>query len=140
MKKYEFLEHVADAKFKAYGKTLEEAFENVAIGMFNIMVKTEKVEPKITKTLEIKGEDLKSLLYVWLEKLLILLDSDRFLLNKAKVEKINKKDGYKFKAQIFGDKISNKYALFGEVKAATYSDMVIKEQKGIWTIQVVVDT
>jgi len=38
--KYEYLYHIADAKFKAYGSTLEEAYENAAIAMFNIMINT----------------------------------------------------------------------------------------------------
>ncbi len=31
MQKINFLEHTADVKFEAYGKTLEEAFENAAL-------------------------------------------------------------------------------------------------------------
>ncbi len=37
-KKYEFLYHIADAKFRAYGSTMEEAFENAALAMFNVMI------------------------------------------------------------------------------------------------------
>ena len=35
--KYRFLSHTADVKFKAYGKTLNESFENSALAMFNVM-------------------------------------------------------------------------------------------------------
>ena len=41
-KQYEYLEHTADVKFLAYGKTLEEVFENAALAMFNVMIDTEK--------------------------------------------------------------------------------------------------
>mgnify|MGYP006451174011 FL=1 len=37
MKNYEFLEHTADEKFRAYGKTLEEAFINAALATAKIM-------------------------------------------------------------------------------------------------------
>ena len=53
MKQYEYLEHTAEAKFAAYGKTIEEAFSNAAIAMENIIVETEKIKPKIKKKITI---------------------------------------------------------------------------------------
>ena len=38
MEKFRFLEHTADVFIEAYGKDLKEAFENVAIGLMNLMV------------------------------------------------------------------------------------------------------
>ena len=35
MQKYKFLEHTADIKFQAFGKSLEEVFSNCAYAMFN---------------------------------------------------------------------------------------------------------
>jgi SHS2 domain-containing protein len=37
---YEYLEHTADVRFRAYGKSLEQAFENAALAMLNVMVET----------------------------------------------------------------------------------------------------
>ena len=49
MKKYEFLEHTADAKFRAYGKSHEEAFSNAAQAMISVMADPAKIEPKEKK-------------------------------------------------------------------------------------------
>ena len=35
--KFKFLAHTADRKFQAFGKTLEEVFENSALALFNIV-------------------------------------------------------------------------------------------------------
>ena len=43
MKTYEFLPHTADVKFLAYGKTLEEAFQNAALATFQVM-STKKIK------------------------------------------------------------------------------------------------
>ena len=43
MKKYEYLEHTADTKFRAYGETMEETFTNAALAMMNVMVDAIKV-------------------------------------------------------------------------------------------------
>ena len=36
IKRFEVMEHTADAKFKAFGKNDEEKFTNAAVAMFNI--------------------------------------------------------------------------------------------------------
>jgi SHS2 domain-containing protein len=53
MEKFKFFEHTADVEFEAYGKTLEEAFENAALAMFSVMTDTIKVKPKTKKEFEI---------------------------------------------------------------------------------------
>lgn len=139
MEKYRFLEHIADAKFQAFGKTLEEAFGNAALALTSIMIDPEKIEPKIEKKISVEGMDLKALLYNWLEQFLILLDSEFFLLGKVKEMKIKKnKEKYSLKAIVIGDKASEKYKTTGDVKAVTYMDMEIKEKKP-FMVQVVVD-
>ena len=44
--KYKFLEHTADIKFQAFGKTFEQAFENSALAVANIISK-DKIKPII---------------------------------------------------------------------------------------------
>ena len=66
--KYEFLEHVADAKFRAYGKTIEEQFSNAALAMTSIMA--DDVKGNIKRDFSVKGSDRENLLYNFLEELL----------------------------------------------------------------------
>lgn len=137
--KYEYLEHTADIKFKAYGKNLEEAFANAALALSNIMADVDDVKKKIKKTIEVKGGDLKSLLYNFLEEFLFLLDTQNFLLGKVNDIKIIKKNNkYKLTANATGDKAEN-YETKGDVKAITYNEMEIKQEKDKAMVQVVVD-
>ena len=140
-KRYEFLDHTADAKFRAYGKNMEEAFANSAIALANIMIETDKVEQKINKSIEIKGDDLKSLLVNFLGEFVYLLDAEGFVLGKIASLTINKTtEGYRLAAVAKGDKYADKYEILGDVKAVTYAEMEIKEeQKGNCWVQVVVD-
>lgn len=128
-KKYKYLEHTADAKFQASGKTLGEAFENAALAMLNLICKSSEVKPKTERKISVQGNDLKALLYNWLEELLFLLDSENFLTGKIKKLKILSKEGnHKLDAVVSGDNASA-YKFFGEVKAATYNNMLIVEKK-----------
>jgi SHS2 domain-containing protein len=138
MEKFKFLEHTADAKFQAYGKSMEEAFSNAALAMFSIITDTKKIDKKIKKEIKAEGKDLKALLYNFLEEFLFLLDSDNFLLSKIekiKIKKIN--DKFKLNSAVIGDKANN-YETHGDIKAVTYNEMEVKENDKVM-VQVVLD-
>ncbi|MCK4967511.1 MAG: archease [Candidatus Aenigmarchaeota archaeon] len=140
MKKYEYLEHTADAKFKAYGKTLESAFSNSALAVFNIIVDTKKVDSKIKKEIKLSGKNKESLLFDFLDELLFFLDSENFILHEVlDIEIINKNDEFLLSANVVGDEINEKYEVAGIVKAITYNEMEIIKKNGSWVITAVVD-
>ncbi len=133
--KFKFLKHTADVKFRAYGKTLSEAFENSAAAMFNSMYRG-KVNSKLKKKINVSGRDLESLLYNFLEELLFLVDSENFFVSKTKI-KIDEKN-FKLEAELLGDELLN-YEISIDIKAITYNEMFVKKENGKWVCQVVVD-
>lgn len=133
--KFKFLEHTADVKFQAFGSSLEKAFENSALAMFNHMYEG-KVKERIKKKFKVVGKDFESLLYNFLEELLFLLDSEFFFLSKIKV-KIDKKK-MELNAQVSGD-IAKNYKANVDVKAVTYNEMFVKKQGNRFICQVVLD-
>jgi len=140
MKRWEHFEHTADIGIRGYGDTLEEAFEAVAIALFDVMVDVRKVEKKEAREIEVEGEDLYSLLYNFLEELLILHDTEGLVFADfdVKIEKTDK--GYKLKAKAYGEKLSEKHEPKEEVKAITYHEMEIKQlPNGEWMAQLVPD-
>ena len=139
MEKFRFLRHTADAKFQAFGTTLEETFTNAALATVSLMWDWEKIEKKIVHKVEVGGKDLKQLLISFLEEIIYLLDSKMFLLGSAEKVRIEKKGSrYVLKALFKGDKYSDKYKIYGDVKAITYNEMKI-ENKDRFMVQVVVD-
>lgn len=139
MKKFEFLEFAtADICFKAYGRTLEEAFANAALAMFESMLETDNVEPRIVKDIEVKGEDLKSLMFEWLNELLFYVDAEGLAFSKFDVQ-IDEKQ-MKLNAKVSGESIDQaKHRTKIDVKACTYHGMEIKQSDGMWTAQVIID-
>lgn len=138
MEKFKFLEHTADAKFQAFGKTMEEAFSNAALATFSIITNTKKVKENVKHDIECSAKDLKSLLYDFLEELVFLLDTEDFLLNNVGEIKIYKDELYFLRAVVVGDKADN-YETTGDIKAVTYYDMEIKKEKNKCMVQVVLD-
>ncbi len=60
--KFRFLDHTADAKFQAFGSTLEEAFANAVLATVSLMWEPEKVEKKGSHPVKVRGRDLEQLL------------------------------------------------------------------------------
>ena len=133
---YKFLSHTADMKFQAFGKNIEEAFENSALAMFHSMYDGKVKEKRVSK-IKASGKDFESLLYNFLEELLVLFDGEGFFLSKVKSLKINKED-FKLEAEVVGDDASN-YTMNIDVKAITYHDIFVKQEGGKWICQVVMD-
>ena len=78
---YRYLDHMTDLIVEAHGKTLTETFLNAAIGTLNAMFEVEKVEPKTSTKIVAQGHDLKSLLYDWIEKILLAIYIDKIIIN-----------------------------------------------------------
>lgn len=138
---YEYLEHTADAKFRAYGKTLEEVFENSALAMFNVMINTENLSGQIAREVRLASPDLENLLVDWLSELLYLFEVDEIIFREFKVQEIKEADGeYVIIAQAFGEELDSASHYFEtEIKAVTYNQLELEKTEAGWVAQVVVD-
>ena len=132
-KRFEFEDHVADIVVVAYGDSLEEAFENAALALFEVMTDTSTVEPRRKDVFEVEGFDELSLLYSWIESFIIAFDVDLKLYSTFKIEKIEKtQDGFKLRGNAWGETFNpTKHPSRSEVKAITYHEMEILRQNGI---------
>lgn len=140
--KYEYLEHTADARFKAYGETIEEAFANAAVAMFNVMINTSKVDCKHTENIELTAPEIDDLLVDWLSELLFLFEVDFIAFGKFEVESITQENGeYRLSARASGEELDlEKHEIDTEVKAVTYNDLKVEEIPEGFMVQVTVDT
>ncbi|MFB0560577.1 MAG: archease [Candidatus Lokiarchaeia archaeon] len=129
MSGYRFLEHTADIKVKAYGKTLNEAFQEAARALFEVMTDTSKIYPNIRRKIDVEAEDLEALLYVWLEEFIYLFDSEGLVFSEFKVESIQQTEGrYKLEGEAHGEEFDEeKHPQRTEIKAITYHEMKIKQ-------------
>lgn len=140
-KKFEFLEHMADAYIAAYGKDLAEAFKNAAAAMFEVMTDIEKVSSQVEDYVEVEAEDEYALLYSWLETLLVKFEVNQMLYSEFKILTINKSEkGFKLKAKIWGENFSpEKHAQKVGVKAVTYHRMEINKEPNKVTVKFILD-
>lgn len=138
-KNFEFLEHTADLKFIAYGKTLDLCFENSALAMFSAIVDLDSVNIERKEDIEIEAISIETLLHDWLTELLFLFATNNIIFKNFNVS-IKKNKNYKLIATTSGEEFDPKrHSIKAEVKAITYHEMLVKKKGDIWTAQVVCD-
>ncbi len=137
--KFKYFDHTADAMFESYGKTIEEAFENSALAMFNLITDINKVKAVKKYQVRIKADKLEKLLFDFFDDLLFHLDTEHIIASKYENMKIAKKGKFfELNCSVSGD-IASKYDRHGDIKAPTYNEMSIKETKEGFVIKAVVD-
>ena len=137
---FRYIEHVSDAMVEAYGRTLGEAFAHSARALVNLVCNVSKVDPHEIVSIETTGFDRKSLLYNWLEKVLLVLLIDNIILAKFEVKIKRHKDKYHLFSTCKGDNfLLQKHEYKVEVKAITYHGMKISDKKGKVIIRFLVD-
>lgn len=142
--RYEFLPHTADAKFRAHGKTLEEAFENAARATTALITDIDKVKPAHRVEVDLSAKGREQLLFDFLDQVLYLIDTEGLLLSDCEdMEIVEEGTGearrFRLRGTLLGDHYRN-YETHGDVKAVTYNDMAIERlPDGKWVCQVVVD-
>jgi SHS2 domain-containing protein len=139
--KFEFLEHTADVLIASHGKTLEEAFENAALAMFEVMTDTDKVNADVEDHVEVEAEDEFALLYSWLEALLVNFETKNMLYSKFQIPSIEETaEGFRIKAVVWGENFNaEKHVQKVGVKAVTYHRMEILKEFNKVTLEFILD-
>ncbi len=141
MKKFEILGHISDAYIAAYGSSLEEAFQNAAAGMFDVMTDIKRIRKILKDEITIAAENEMSLLHDWLSKLHLNFETEGKVYGSFKIHKINRDNTLlNLTAEAYGEQFDPKrHQSKTEVKAITYHRMEIVENRGKWTIKFILD-
>ena len=138
--KYEYLDHTADIQLHSWGSTIKEAFEQIGIAMFGYMTELETVEYVKSFEINASAHDLDSLLFHFLDELLVTFSCEEYLLFRdIEILEFDEKE-FKIKAMGYGECMDlSKHPQGTEVKAITYSAMQIKQTDQRTDCWVVVD-
>jgi SHS2 domain-containing protein len=137
MKRFEILDHTADIGLVIYGENLKALFGNAGEAFFRLITDLRKVRRRIERRINIGGESLDRLMVDWLSELLYLHDVENLLFKGFKVESVGK-DGLKaiVKGEPFREGV---HVIKTEVKAVTYHRIEVRQEKGGWRAQVILD-
>ena len=128
---YEEIPHTADLQIIAYGNSMEDLFINAAKGMYNAAGAVRESLSKGLRRIELKANDLETLLVSFLEELLFSTEEgwlgDVQELNISQANLSGKIHFFKLKA------------IKKEIKAVTYHEMNISQKNGVFQTKVTFD-
>ncbi|MBS3069592.1 archease [Candidatus Micrarchaeota archaeon] len=130
-KPYKFLDHTADIMFEAYGKDFQEALQNAALAMFSIMGHAEEKE---SFTLHERARNREDLVVYSLSSLLSHAEAQEMVVGRVEVTSYNEKEN-SITLIAYGEKKQPRDA----IKAVTFHELMAKEEKGKFTIRVLLD-
>jgi SHS2 domain-containing protein len=131
---HEVLGHTADAKFRATGETLGEAFES-ATRAFAEIVGADELEPtdEVNVEVETPDEEIEALLFDYLDRLVYTQDVEGVAVVDAEVNATAEPP--RVEATL---RVAPLEPGLMDVKAPTYNEMRA-EHDDIWTLEAVLD-
>jgi len=147
MKPFEILDISGDIGLKSFGKTVQEAFVNAAIGMYSLITDTEKIEEKKSIDVSLENDSLDSLLVAWLNELVFHFDAYGFIGKKIIITESKLLSGqstspplYRIEAVLSGEDFDpERHESRLLIKAATYHRLRIEKSNDTWQIEVIFD-
>jgi len=136
---YKVIDAGSDAGIRAESFSLEGLFRELALAMYSMTADPDKVNASIVERVEVMSHSLEGLLVAWLNELIYLLDTRGFVAGRVEITSLDA-EGFRLMAVLGGetlDTVRHGHGLL--IKAATYHDLRIEKNDGLWSAQVMLD-
>ena len=134
--RWEHFEHEADIGVRGISNSLAGAFEQAALAMMSIITDIDLIEDKEVISIQCDDSDYTLLFTDWLNALIYEMATRKWLFCRFQVT-IN---GNQLTAKAWGEPIDIvKHQPAVEIKGATYTELAVYQQAGLFTAQCVVD-
>ncbi|HKI44808.1 MAG TPA: archease [Balneolales bacterium] len=134
---YQLIDHTADTGFRVRGSSPKELFEHAAFALFDIMADLKNVSPDQSKDINLSAADRVSLMVDWLSELNYFFFTEGLIFSDFEVYDIEENH---LRARVKGERyMPAKHIIHTEVKAVTYHGMYIRQNKGEWEAQIILD-
>ena len=138
MKKiYTTFDHTADLGIEVYGNDQRELFINAGRALFDLITDLDTVEVKTSLSFTIEAVDREDLMVSWLGELLYFHQSDGYLLSDFVLNDLGEQS---LSATVQGETYDpHRHQLTREIKAVTYHQLTVTQEKGRWLARIVFD-
>ena len=137
MAKFEILDHTADIKIRAYGKTIEELFENAALAFFSVIADLDEVGEEISHAISAQAPNQEELMVSWLNELLYHYEVGRLLFKRVSVSSLNDSS---LSARGYGEHLEpSRHIIHREVKMVTYHQLKVEKDDHGFFAEVILD-
>lgn len=120
------------------GATVEDAFSNMAKGLFSLICPLSRIRRRVHRTVEVHAPSQEDLLVAWLNELIFIHETANILFRVFTFTAFGEEY---LKATCLGEPIDpERHMLRTEVKAATYHRLSLgRDESGQWRARVILD-
>ena len=137
MRRFRFLNHTADLAIEIYGQSLKDLYENAGQALFAVITDPSKVEGRVERGIALTYNNLETLLVDWLGELLYLHDAEGLIFRRFEVQSIG---SGQFEARAWGEFFqAGRHVIRTGVKAVTFHQLEVKQQRARWRARVILD-
>lgn len=140
MKRYELIDHPADAGIRCQASLFPQLLEDLACGLFDLITDYDQIlkeEPKKELDIRIHGETAEDTVHAWLRELLYLFSSRGFIPLRFAFQHADEKG---IQGRLSGIRYdAGRHVQRSEVKAVTRHGFYVGRQAGQWTAEVIFD-
>jgi len=136
-KPYRLITHTADLGMEVRGKDLTDLFVQAGWAFFDVMMEARRIDLQQERTITVEAPDREALLIAWLGELLYLFETQHLVFGKFLIQAITSQS---LQACGWGELFDlKKHHLKSTIKAVTYHQLRIWEEKGGWRARVIFD-
>jgi len=135
---YRRIDTTADVGLESRGATPEDAFSNMAKGLFSLMCPLSLIRGRARRTVEAHAPSREELLVVWLNELIFVHETEDLLFRFFTFTAFEEEH---LAATCLGEPVDpERHMLRMEVKAATYHRLSLdRDDRGQWRARVILD-
>ncbi|ODA43728.1 Archease [Thermodesulfovibrio sp. N1] len=133
---YRVIDVAGDIGLRAEGRTLQECFVNAGLGLYSLITDLNQIKQKQQIEIEIAEESIEILLVSYLNELIFKFDAYGFIGNAIDLT-IERNT---LKALVYGETFDpKKHERRLLIKAATYHNLIIKQENTHWIAEIIFD-
>ncbi|MDK2745206.1 MAG: archease [Nitrospira sp.] len=140
---FHFLDDVAtaDLAFDASGDSLQELFQGATCAIMEALADPDTIGSSWRQAIERTDEDPAALLFDWLSDLVYWKDAAGVVFSKADLILTRQDDGcWKLRGLLYGESVNGStQTLRADVKGVTKHLYRLAQEKGQWTVRIVLD-
>ena len=143
---FEIIDVSGDVGIRASGRDIKELFVNAALGLYNLITDIKSVRPQRSINVEVRDDSLEGLLVRFLNELIFQFDTYGFIGNSLFLEgnikngTLEASENYWLKAEIKGEDFDpERHERRLLVKAATYHNLRLYKEDGLWKADLIFD-
>jgi len=133
---WEHFTHAADIGVRGIGQTKAEAFAQTAMALTAVITDPSNVSPQEQTMINCSAPDDELLLVDWLNALIYEIATRNVLFSRFEVDIT----GANLKARCWGEALDlQRHQPVVEIKGATYTELLVRQDNEQWIAQTVVD-